>query len=272
MNNKMVSVIVVTYNPNINDFTKNIKEVCKYQARVIVVDNCSLKNRKRKIKELSKELGFKLYELASNLGIGYAQNYGILKENNSDYYFFLDQDSYITVNQFNKLLQEFIYIEKNINKKIAALGPAIYNKNCSQNKFTCVNQVISSGSLISKKAFHEIGLMKDNFFIDYIDYEWCWRAIYKGWYIYRSNDVEIQHETGGVPRKNGHTVDPIFRLFYIYRNSTYILFHERVHIKFKLNMIVRLMGKLFFQIRLDKPIKRWKTCFFGIYDGIKGDF
>lgn len=272
MNDKIVSVIVVTYNPNINDFKKNIKEVCKYPAHVIVVDNCSAVGKKEKLNKLSKNLGFKLYELDSNLGIGYAQNFGILQEKNSDYYFFLDQDSFVTVNQFNKLLQEFIYIESNINKKIAALGPVISNKIRFHNKYTCVNQIISSGSCISKKAFYKIGLMKDIFFIDYIDYEWCWRAISKGWSIYQTNDVKIQHETGGVSRKNGHTIDPVFRLFYIYRNSTYILFHEKIHIQFKLNMMIRLIGKLIFQIRLDSPLKRLKTCFLGIHDGIKGHF
>ncbi|MFX8766500.1 glycosyltransferase family 2 protein, partial [Acinetobacter baumannii] len=41
--------------------------------------------------------------------------------------------------------------------------------------------LISSGSLISVEALKAVGLMRDYYFIDYVDTEWCLRAEYLGY-------------------------------------------------------------------------------------------
>lgn len=255
---KKTSVIIVTYNPQINDFLKNLKEVCRYQAKVVVIDNHSDLEIRESLKKISNER-IEYLELPSNKGIGYAQNVGINKEKDSDYYLFLDQDSYLKKDQFEKLLNEFQMIEKS-DPHIAALGANTSGSPVDNEKYRNSDKVISSGSIISKKALNYIGLMKEEFFIDFIDYEWCWRAIQKGWHVYQSVDVSISHETTGINSKNGHTVDPVFRLFYIYRNATYIIFHEKIKAKYKINMIIRLGGKLLFQVQLKGSKTRLKEC------------
>ncbi|MCC4414512.1 glycosyltransferase [Limosilactobacillus reuteri] len=268
MSKSEVCTIVVTFNPNIADFTKNIKEISHYPSKVIIVDNNSKPEKIKELRSLIKRLNLTLYELADNYGIGYAQNYAIRKEH-SDYYFFLDQDSYVSVNQFNMLLTEFKNL-KSQDKHIAALGPTIYDASPSRGKASLVEKIISSGSIISKEALATIGLMRDDFFIDYIDYEWCWRATGMGWHIYQSNTVKIHHETNGVLRKNNHTIDPIFRLFYIYRNATYIVIHEPIQMKIKVKLGCRLLGKLLFQWQLENKKQRLKVCLLGVKDGVRG--
>ena len=102
------------------------------------------------------------------------------------------------------MISVFEYVDKK-DPRIVAIGP--YPINASEGKpyktnlkvsedIKEVGAIISSGSLIKKYAFHEIGLLDSSLFIDYVDFEWCWRAKYKGYNIYLTKSIELQHQVG----------------------------------------------------------------------------
>lgn len=56
--------------------------------------------------------------------------------------------------------------------------------------------LISSGTLILMSALELIGPMKDNYFIDNIDLEWCFRAKAKGFALYGTDRAILLHRIG----------------------------------------------------------------------------
>jgi len=71
--------------------------------------------------------------------------------------------------------------------------------------------LISSGSLIELTAFTEIGPFREDFFIDGIDIEWCFRARSRGFRTVMAMEEEMPHRLGRgiirVPLLNIHFVD-----------------------------------------------------------------
>lgn len=223
---------------------------------------------------MAKKFCFKLIKLGRNTGIGYAQNVAMsfFITKNKKYFLFLDQDSNILPKQFIQLVNDFETIQT-IDSSIVLLGPSLDMDGIlvsSGSEFVKVDKVISSGSLMLASALNSVGKFKAEFFIDFIDYEWCYRAAKKGKGIYQDNQVVMEHETEGVPRKHGHTIDSEFRLYYIFRNSTYLIFYEGVAASVKGNILLRNTGKLLFQLCLDHPFSRLKQCNRGIWDGLRG--
>lgn len=265
-----IGIIIVTYNPKLDNFQGNFSKIIKLGCPTLIVDNGSEIKIKDKIISLNNSKpNSSCILLKENKGIGFAQNIGIdfFKNKPVNFLLFLDQDSYISLNNLKKLKTTLKSLKK-VNTKAVMLGPAQdYDHLMSDTEETKL--LISSGSLVFKTAFDKIGDFKAEFFIDYIDYEWVWRAQKKGYKVYKTKKVTMQHQTNGVLRVHGHTIDPIFRLYYIYRNSVYLILYERISKKQKLNLFIRNLGKLFFQINLPEKRNRYKACFHGIYDGVR---
>lgn len=265
-----IGIIMVTYNPDLKDFQKNIFRLIDLKRRILIVDNGSNAKCVTYLKRLSIiQDNIDCIFLRQNKGIGFAQNIGInfFKSKGVNYLFFLDQDSYIDLSNLEKL-KEILISLNNKNEKIIMIGPAQDYDNLSKS-IEETSLLISSGSLVLKNAFDKIGNFKEEFFIDYIDYEWVWRAQRQGYKVFKTNKVKMQHQTKGVPRLHGHTIDPIFRLYYIYRNSMYLILYEKIGVKEKTRLFIRNLGKLIFQINLPQSNKRIKVCFRGIYDGAR---
>lgn len=59
-----------------------------------------------------------------------------------------------------------------------------------------VQFLISSGSLIDLFAFRQIGTFRDDYFIDAVDLEWCFRAWCAGFSCWVCDDVSMTHRVG----------------------------------------------------------------------------
>jgi rhamnosyltransferase len=264
-------IIIVTYNPRINDFIKNLNVFIESEYNIVIVDNGSsnIGIIEKSVNNVNLNNNVHLIKLKRNYGIGYAQNKAIEVFKKSDHYIFFDQDSNMKSENLNKLLDTFKKIELE-DHDIAAIGPT-QDVDTDEKKYFKTSKLISSGMLVSKKAFCEIGQFKSEFFIDFIDYEWCWRALSMNRNLYKAN-IHFNHETNGVNRVFGHTIDPDFRLFYIYRNATYIILYENVISLEKLKLISRLIAKFLFQILLKNPFYRMKICLEGMHKGMMKSF
>lgn len=266
---KDVGVIVVTYNPNMEDFKKNIKRIIDLHYSILIIDNGSNKQLKDFLGQISTNTNLNVVFLQKNRGIGCAQNVGInyFMQKNVNYLLFMDQDSFIDRENLLKL-KNILEELRAKDKKCIAVGPAQENE-FLENNVEETSWLISSGSLIAKETFKKIGNFKEEFFIDYIDYEWIWRAKKLGYKVYKTRLAHMQHETMGVQRKYGHTIDPEFRLYYIFRNSIYLTLYEKIDWKIKENLVIKNSGKLLFQVLLPNRKSRLKTCWYGIRDGIR---
>jgi rhamnosyltransferase len=237
MFNKIVSVIV-TFNPEENRLNELITSLRDSQVTVVIVDN----NSKNDF-FLASEKDYLKYRFDENLGIAYAQNFGVKKavELGANHILFFDQDSHISDHFVEDLISDYKKITLEY-KKVAAIGPRFIDENkgfyfpaLRFNKRGLIDKIsvenihgpvevsflISSGTLISVESLNNIGLMKEEFFIDFVDTEWCFRALSKGYKIYMSEKAIMKHSIGDETLKIFNFNIPVhsgFRRYYRIRN------------------------------------------------------
>ncbi|MHC1479297.1 glycosyltransferase family 2 protein [Frateuria aurantia] len=92
-----------------------------------------------------------------------------------------------------------------------------------------VGALISSGSLIRREVLATVGLMRDDFFIDYVDIEWCHRARAHGHPSYVCAAARLEHQLGERPlrvwagRWRALAEHSPLRLYFQARNAIYLM-------------------------------------------------
>jgi rhamnosyltransferase len=143
-----------------------------------------------------------------------------------------------------------------------------------------VDLVITSGSFLPLSAYFAIGPFREEFFIDYVDEDYCLRAKAKGYRIIRSRKHLMSHAIGsptlheklGVKKwTTNHSPD---RRYYIARNNTVLL---REYANFRAGMwALKSLSRCLRQckrIALYESMKTRKIAAVmqGWWDGIRGN-
>ena len=233
-----LAAVVVLYNPD-DKVRENIKSYIDSVQVVYAVDNSDIDHSK----EFSNE---KIVYIpnGSNMGIAYALNVGAKKAINDGYDWLLtmDQDSCFQENGVEQM-KEFLLNSKNgKNKydfeKIGLITPyhrTLFNENEKIPDIDSPAVVMTSGNIISLKAYNEIGGFKDWMFIDAVDFDYCLNLRDHGYDIWRLVHIEMKHNLGNVVFKDigkrhfyslNHSAT---RRYYIVRNRHYFydMYHER---------------------------------------------
>lgn len=193
-----------------------------------------------------------------NIGVSDALNEIISNflSKNYEYLFTFDQDSMVDINFVDKMIHIFekAYIK---NKSIVCCSPTILdikyqkkNRNLykikkEKEEFQYVNFAITSGSLFNKASFNNVGKMNPILFIDGVDTDWCERANILNFKLIKANNIFLKHKIGskyinffGI-KKSYHDQD--LRVYYIMRNSLYLLIYGSNTIRWKVSEILRTM-------------------------------
>lgn len=200
INNPLVAGIVILYNPddsvvtNINSYLDQIEEL-------VAFDNSDCPNDK--IINVIKSLpNVHYYTENRNLGIGYALNYGAhwAIKNGYDYLLTMDQDSFTSPDMINIMLNSSESID---NKGIIA--PFYENRYKTKiQKLNVISEIPfakTSGNLLNLSAFAKAGKFKDEYFIDYVDLEYCMRLRINGFKIVQVHDAVLYHNEGDLEKK-----------------------------------------------------------------------
>lgn len=246
MKNKMCNLVGVTvfYNPdeeNVDNCIMNSK-VVDFMIVVVNGENSNLCDR------LSCCSNIHVLFMGYNSGIAKATNDGIRWLNaNIEYQYccFLDQDSKLP-EHYTLLIDQYSKLAST-NIKVGIVAPAYVNPrtgiesvNTKFNKFSfsrrkIINELeettapIASGSLVSYSLLEDIGLLEEQLFIDYVDVEFAFRAVVRGYKNYVSSKVKISHELGEQQIKKllFLKVKPSFhsaiRKYYISRNRLFFI-------------------------------------------------
>ena len=261
LSNSEIAIIIVTYQPDWKIIEKNIKELGK-KYNIYISDNGS-NDLDVVAKNIKRNQSVSILNNKRNLGIGKAQNLAIEqieKDNQSKYIFFLDQDSFITLKNLELLLQDL----KKLQKKSLVGSLAASSRTVGSNIIPR-EELISSGMLVPMESIKEIGLMNSDLFIDMVDYEWCWRANSKGFTLYEDERVIFKHQIGSEQKVLGKQIIAPFRLYYVFRNTLYLV-NKPVYKQKKKRWVINLFKQTVFN-SIFCPEKK-KRIFF-IYRGIK---
>jgi rhamnosyltransferase len=247
--NYSIVTVIVTFNPNINRFIKVLDAASKQTQKIIIVDNAS-----KNIKEIKKVLlnNAKIIELSENLGLSAALNIGIknaIEAFDPDWILTLDDDTILYKNAIKKVLNEYNLLSITYKEKIGvlALSPNKVNKLhinqvINNSRFVYKEFVQTSGNLIKTTILKSIKFRTD-FFIDQIDFEFDINIRKAGFYILEYCHKLLKHKYGRYVKIRLLYKTKLInyynetRLFYITRNSTFLLLYYNHKFPIKLYIL-----------------------------------
>lgn len=279
-----IVIIVVIYNPNVDELKNNIDTYYGQSDFVILVDNSSSKEISESVVDAFKDYNnMHIITLGSNYGIAYAQNIGTKFAIDKDYKYFIemDQDSRLPEKYVEHIYNSYVELQKTGNN-IAGIGPIAFNKKDnsqyhgrnSNSEIIEVDKTLSSGFFSSIEAINTVGFKNEDLFIDLVDWEWCWRAKSLGYKTYVDTTLKLPHMLG-----EGHKNFLFFKLgipapirhYYQYRNALLLNKMKHVPLKWKIKRTwIHLLKPIFFLCFYDKKIERIKYIIKGVKDGIFG--
>ena len=141
-----------------------------------------------------------------------------------------------------------------------------------------VSIVISSGSLLSMRAFRALGGLCDDLFIDYVDTEYCLRCNAAGYRVLVVGSATMSHRLGDKHEVTvlGRTFAPTFhdprRLYYIARNRVHMYRWYAAKFPHWLAFDLVAGGYNLVRVLLAEPGKRAKVWAMvrGTVDGLRG--
>lgn len=241
---------MVLYNPD-KDIFKRLKKLACNSDKVLVI-----LNQKDLFCEFDLNIeNAELIILGENRGLAKALNVGIkkaLSDISCTFIALFDQDSMLVNDK--SILKITKYFLKYPNHKIGLIGHTsidiklTHNSKSIGNEIEEVDDIITSGSIIPCNVLLDVGLMDENLFIDYIDYEWCLRAKSMGYKIFKSSKSFINHNLGDDFINIAGIYKPIhnnpIRKYYIIRNCLILLSRDYIPILWKLKHLLKLSYRI----------------------------
>lgn len=288
-----VFAVIVTYNPSMSLLEKEYLSIVNQVEKIVYVDNGS--ENCDKIKEWhSKKTKTDFFCLGFNAGLGYAQNMGIKKALSEDasHIVIFDQDTVVNDDFLYSLLDaEKKALKEGVN--VGLTGPVykspdgyiypvlsiesgkIVKKDARiDDKYCLVSHIIASGSLIRRDVIDKVGLMNEDLFLGFIDFDYCFRANQKGFQTIVTNRACMHHQMGDsqielLGRKIG--IYSPFRRYFDCRNTILIqrsLVFPKVFRRYYLKLII---GKVLISLIYGpQRFKQLRYCSKGFYDGFLG--
>lgn len=293
MKNKInldIYCIFVYYKGGGDIFYRSILSL-KDQCSVVSVYNSTFNDEM-----LREDFGTRFHslQLLENVGVGSGQNFGInyALHAGADYILLSDQD---TVYPPNYVADMVACLEKlKMRGKIAAVCPNFFEVNRSElcpmiidagplgfklktatsglHKVCFAN---ASGMIIPAQVFSDVGLMREDLFIDCVDTEWCTRAEHLGYSIYCNADMVITHSLGDRSiNVLGRVItqhSPL-RHYYLARNSMYLaLYSKHLNVNKRLFFLLRAIKRVVGHAVLSAPrMENLRMGVLGIWHGVIG--
>jgi len=284
-----VCAVLISYHPD-NHLPARLGRIIPQVRETVIVDNGSREESLKMLRELSSWPALTVIDNVENLGIARALNIGVqhaLKQGYS-WALLLDQDTEIDENMVERLLATYAsFLEP---ERLAVVGSRYRDTNgrtaepsyldSRGEHWQEVESVITSGSLLSLTAYAVVGPFRDDFFIDHVDTEYCFRARAAGYRTIETRQPLMSH-TVGAPTLHrllwttkwttNHSPD---RRYYMARNNTVLLreYGTSRGGSWRLKSIVRCfrLCKRIAYFERDKVEKIAAVCQ-GWWDGVRGN-
>lgn len=272
-----VCCIFILFYPK-TDFLQTLELLSGYGYPVVVVSNGADDDLLGQIRGISK---VQLVDNKSNLGLAIALNQGIERaflDPHVDYVALFDQDS-----KPDKDLPRVLAAEIN-SASIACVGPKLIDIKSTQASYKRHNKaagdggtlsIPTSGTVMSRSAFHLVGPMMDSLFIDGIDHEWCLRARAKGLKVKISEKIAMYHDMGDNEFNWFGEYKPLYknpiRHFYIVRNAIYLVLHGQLPMRWRFVELMKTVRRIpvYFWVSSNRP-QSLKLMAQAITDGVMG--
>ncbi|MER2520125.1 MAG: glycosyltransferase family 2 protein [Bdellovibrionales bacterium] len=296
-----VIAVVVTYNPD-DGFPARAAEHAAEVERLIIVDNSTVAHAAAILDSLGSRLSnYELIRNGGNLGLAKAQNIGIRRalELGAEWVMLLDDDSKITSGMIAAMFAALAsYPEA---ARVGLLAPRVVDERSGLESKVIVSRgafdirrvrfgnspwidtaltAIASGSLIRSEALAACGMMREAYFIDGIDIEYCLRLRRHGWRLLMAREACLRHRLGA---KTTHRVagvafvasnHSVLRRYTIMRNRVDIW--KRYARQFPAYVGYDALVSVFETVKIllfeAQRFEKIQAAFLGFCDGLRGAF
>ena len=209
-----ICAVVITFNPD-SEFPSRIAGIAEQVDSILVIDNASGPQGQALLAKLSPSKHIEIIRNPDNVGVATALNIGMDRARTLRYQWALalDQDSDAAPNmvaELTKVIQTREWtaraaivapqtIDSISRKPSAFLRPRFgifYKRSACIGEVMEVTTAISSGSLVNLRIHEELRGFRDDYFIDYIDAEYCLRAQMHGYIILAACEANLTHQLG----------------------------------------------------------------------------
>lgn len=278
-----ICAVIVCFEPT-EAMIANLRSILAQTGALVVVDNGSSVESLAGLRLASQEVGFALIENEINAGIAEALNQGIriAIARGFSWVILLDQDSVLTEGFVGKLFATWQSHPQ--REHVGSMHPTYRNPETG-----IVPQVlrapdggpvasITSGALMPVWIFQRVGWFASEFFIDWVDIEYCLRIRSAGYLVADSTDAVLLHTAGHPKRVTflGLTFQPshhnAVRRYYISRNRVVVF---RRYVRVFPRWIALLMFEAFREtvkcfLAEDGRARKFHNFLRGSWDGLTG--
>lgn len=286
-----VHAVVVSHHSAPDRLALQFERLFKQVHTLVWVDNGSSQTLRQLKQRWSADRLHSIW-LNDNLGIGAAQNYGIqwALNHGATHLLLMDDDSLPAPDMVQLLLQALARYPDAAAAGACHADPRrgvkrtpfsrIQGGRLSWLPCTAADQVwevdhlIASGCLIPAPVIRIVGTLREDFFIDWVDTEWCFRARDKGYRLYGVCAARLEHTLGDrVVRVLGREI-PLhapWRHYYQSRNFVLMLRSNRAPLSVKLTMAWRQLKRfVVFSTLIPGRASYFRMWMLGLWHGLLG--
>jgi rhamnosyltransferase len=199
---RTVAAVLVTYHPD-DGLYERVRNLTGQVNAILIVDNGSAEQELAPVQRLVAEGVVEAIFNGRNVGQAAALNQGLAwgESRGVPWMATFDQDTLPGTN----LVEEAGHIFDDGDQSLAVIGAGWLispskGPDCTSPTGRTVAWVVTSGALHSVQVWREIGGFRDDFFIDYVDIEYCLRARSAGYRVVRACVQTMQHAIGNPTR------------------------------------------------------------------------
>jgi rhamnosyltransferase len=293
-----VCAVIVTYNPDPLHLAELVESVVPQVSTVLLVDNGSKDNVLTMLASVADLSDVHVETLGENRGIAHAHNVGIqwARRIAAEYVLLLDHDSKpapnmiacligtdqalreqqvpvgavgpVTIDRRTGMSGKFVRMSRGIMRRIGCAGESPWLE---------IDFLISSGTLIRLDVLERVGTMRDEFFIDHVDTDWCFRARAAGLRLFAVCDAHLYHSLGDsiqrvwIGRWRDVHVHSALRDYYMFRNTVLMLRTTPMSLQWRIALLCRLVGFfVYLGIFVPPRAKRVQLMLQGALHGLMG--
>ena len=204
---RKTAAVVTLYHPK-GETAESLKALAGQVTSLILSDNTPDGDHRAMFTEIPNAV---YLANGTNLGLAAGVNRGLDTEEarESDYVFFFDQDSRVPEGHIMTMIRDWEALEK--DHRIGLLGPRFYDEitgtynadaildnetEASGDPYVPIGQMITSSMMTTWGIMKEIGFWNEEIFLDYGDYELCWRLMSAGYELFITKNVTLTHRLG----------------------------------------------------------------------------
>lgn len=267
------AMAVILYQPN-EMVLENIRSYINLTEILYVIDNSNAQSSI--VHSLRQYPQVNYISMNGNKGIAAALNVGVHQalQDKIDYLITMDQDSKFEEAVFHG----YIHMAERLfwkfsNVAVIGINYNGYSQKLPDQDIEVADEVITSGMIINLRVMEQLGDFIEKLFIDYVDYEYCYRARKAGYLCLMINKYKLNHQVGGMKpivkygiHFQNHNEHNAMRQYYMARNAIYVIKkYPRMAMKWMKNLIKAPIKIILVD---DDKVSKSKGYIKGIIDGL----